>query len=754
MKPAGFLKLACLLLAVSAAPALAQSAPGDTAAFGKNTILGPRNGKMLLHADHVDYDTNTGVSVAEGNVEIDYNDRILLADRVTNDPTNDVVTASGHVVMMSPRGDVAFADHMRLTDQMHDMVMESLSALIGENGRLVAAHATRVGGVRTLATHGIYTPCKICDKPGQRTPDWSVKAEHVFYDEVRHRIYYRDATMELFGVPVFYTPLFSHPDPTVKHASGILVPDLGSRSTLGYFMRIPFYVALSDSEDATLAPLFSLKGGEQLAAEYRVRWEDGGMWLQPTVANDPHAGASGNVDQTYTSLFGAGTIPLSDAWHVGYAAQLTSYASYLQRYDISGQDRLNNDLFVEGMSGRSRFQITGYFFQGLRAEDNNNQFPVVLPLIEYNYVPRQDVLGGQFRFDVTTAAISRRIGEDDQRLTGEMNWKVPYVTDNGQLYTFEVDARGDLYHTSEVNALEDTGLPDSQYIKRGAPYAALDWRWPFVSDGPWGMTAFVLEPVVQLVAAPYGDNPKGIPNETGYGVTPTTTLLANSQLDNMDVFSINRLPGYDLVESGPRANFGVQSEALFPVGSVDWLLGETLRPKPNPIFASGSGFDGTTSDIVSSVIVNFPPHLSISDRIDVDASSGTLDRNEASIDATYGRSSLGVSYLKLPSQEVTLGLGSREELKAQALVGLWGNWVAFVAAQRDLAASEMIADQFGLGYDDDCLGFSLSYERQYTQFRELPPSTSVIFRFTLKTTEVPVQRSGIFPEYLYAATPL
>jgi LPS-assembly protein len=453
-------------------------------------------------------------------------------------------------------------------------------------------------------------------------------------------------------------------------------------------------------------------------------------------------------------LFGGGTIPVSNDWHVGYTAQLTSYASYLQRYDISGQDRLNNDLFLEGLDGRSRFQITGYFFQGLRVEDNNNEFPVVLPMIEYNYVPRQDVLDGQFRFDVTTAAISRRLGEDDQRLTGELSWKRPFITDSGQLFTFEVDARGDLYHTSDVNALEDTGLPNSQYLERGAPYAALDWRWPFVSDGPWGMTAFVLEPVVQLVVAPYGDNPKGIPNETGYGVTPSTTLLANAQLDNSDLFSIDRLPGYDLVESGPRANFGVQTEALFPTGSVDWLLGETLRPKPDPIFASGSGFDGTTSDVVSSVIVNFPPHLSLSDRIDVDGSTGTLDRNEASVDAVYGRSSLSVSYIKLPAQEATLDLGSREELKAQALVGLWGNWLAFVAAQRDLATSEMIADQFGLGYDDDCLGFSLSYEREYTQFRELPPSTSVIFRFTLKTNDVPVQRSGIFPEYLYAATPL
>ena len=33
----------------------------------------------------------------------------------------------------------------------------------------------------------VYTPCKICNQPGQRTPVWQVKAERVVYDQVKHR---------------------------------------------------------------------------------------------------------------------------------------------------------------------------------------------------------------------------------------------------------------------------------------------------------------------------------------------------------------------------------------------------------------------------------------------------------------------------------------------------------------------------------------------------------------------------------------
>ena len=755
MRAGGAAAVAGLLLATAAGgDAHAADDARSNAPFSSSTVLGRGNGQMLLKADHVDYDMNTGVSTATGNVEIDYNGRILLADRVVDDQNKDTVTASGHVIIMAPNGDVVFAQQAQLSDRMKNGAMESFAALIGQNGRLAAARATRVGGVRTVATNAAYTPCKICDKPGERTPEWKVRAAHVVYDEVRHRIYYRDAVVELEGIPVLYTPFFAHADPTVKHQSGLLMPDLGSKNTIGYFARIPYYIAFSDSQDMTIAPMASTFGGEQLQAEYRQRWKNGGMWLQASVADDPHAGATENLNQTYASLFGQGAIPINDVWHFGYTAQLTSYASYLQRYSISDADRLNNDLFLEALDGRSRFAITGYFFQGLRSTDQNDLFPVVLPLVEYNFIPQERVFGGDFRFDLNTIAIARNLGEDDQRLTGEARWRLPFVMDDGQLVTFQTDVRGDLYHTSEVNALGATGLAGSEYIARGAPHAALDWRWPFVSPGFWNMTGFVVEPIAQLIAAPYGDNPRGIPNETGYGVLPTGLPIDDFQLDSTNIFNLDRLSSHDLVESGPNANVGVRSEALFPTGSVEVLVGQSYRLKPDPVFAPDSGFDGKTSDLVGGVNVSFQPYLTISDRIDVDSSTGTLERHEASVDAVYGRSSLEVSYLKLPSEEVTLGLGAREEVKAQALIGLWGNWVAFVAGQRDLKASEMISNQFGLGYEDECLGFSLSYERNFTQFRELPPSTSVIFRFTLKTTEVPVQQSGIFPRYLYSATAL
>ena len=737
--PGGLLRASHVVVAAALMAASVLPAAGAQQSHLSGVVLGPRGSAGLLRADDVTYDTNTSIMTAQGHVEIDYNDRILTADKVTYDQDNDIATADGNVTIMAPNGDVIFGTHAVLTDQMKDGTIDAFAALIGQYGRLASVRATRIDdGTHLIAARAIYTSCKICKERGERTPLWQVKATRVYYDQINHRINYHDATISLFGVAVMYTPYFSQPDPTVKHSSGILIPTFGTSSTLGTYFKVPFYVAFSDSEDMTLAPYYATHGGEMLEGEYRQRWNHGGMWLQASVTDTPYGGLDGTQSQVYSSLFGSGIIPIDDTWHAGFDVQLTSNETYLNLYDLSQYDRLNNDLFLEGNSGRSHFEITGYFFQGLRATDVNSEFPVALPLIDYSYIPLDEVLDGTFRFNLNTVAISRQTGQDDQRLTGDVNWKWPFVTADGQLITFIADARGDVYHVSDAPiTLSDKS---DYYVTRGLPYATVDWRWPFASDSVFGASSLVVTPITQLVYAPYGDNPTNIPNEDS----------TDFQLDDTDIFSINRLPGYDLVETGPRANVGVLANLIYPSGSVDFLAGEIFRLKPDSIFTGNTELSGTRSDLVGRVTVNFLPHYSVTERVDVNSSTGTLDRNEVYIDADYGRTSLELSYLKLPEEEVLLGLGSREEINGQATVALWKNWIVYAGAERDLAASEMLASEFGFGYEDECLGISLSYRRTYTTDRNVPPETDWGFRVELKTNDTSSEQSDLFPRHLYS----
>jgi LPS-assembly protein len=696
---------------------------------------------MLLEADEIVYDSEAKTVSAVGHVEIFDDGRTLLAERVDYDQASDTVTARGHVSIIDTKGNVAFADHVVLTDHMRDGALQGFGALIGKTGRLAAHSAQRVNGNVVIANHTVYSPCKICNQPGQRTPLWQVKAERVVYDQTKHKVRFRSAIIEVEGVPVAWVPTFSVPDPTVRYASGLLTPEVGNSTKIGYFARLPVYLSLSQSQDLTVAPMFSTSGGELLEMEYRTRWNSGGLWFQGSGAYNPNGGLSGSPGaQTYGHIFGSGRQAFSDDWRAGLDVQATSNSGYMRFYDISFLDRLTNDLFLEVTPGRSRFSLASYYFQGLRSTDITARIPFILPRLEFSYIPVHKVAGGAFRFDLNGVAIGRDNQRNDQRLTGEVNWKKPFVFGNGQLWTFVVDARGDAYHFD--NPRSGPAATSDSTLERGTAYAALDWRWPFVANGSPGYS-YVLQPIAQLVAQPYGGNPSGLRIEDSQAF----------EFDDNNVFSFNQLPGYDVIESGPRANVGAMAEAMFPGGKVEAQVGQTYRLKPDPLFAALSGNRGTTSDVVGSFSVKFP-HLDVTDRIDVDRGNGTVRRHEVYVTGTYDRSSLQVSYVQLPQSVATLGLPSREEVNVQADVNVWRNWQVFAAAQRDLSNSQFLNTEYGLGYEDECLAISLAYRRKYTSDVVLgvPPSTSVILRFNLKTGDTPIQPFSLFPRDVFALT--
>jgi LPS-assembly protein len=695
-------------------------------------------GDILLQADEVIYDVNHHMVTAHGHVEIDYGGRVLLSDSVSYNQRTDVMTADGHVSLMAENGDVAFANHVVLKDKMRDGALEGFSALIGKSARMVAASATREGGTVTTAMRAAYTACQICKKTN-RTPIWQVKAYRVIYDQTQHRIRFKDATIEVFGVPVLYTPYYAQSDPTVKHASGVLAPVLGTSTTLGSFVKVPVYLALSDSQDLTLEPWLTTASGEVLEGEYRQRFDNGGLWFQTSIANNPHGGISGDQAQIYSHIFGGGKLALSSDWDAGFDLALTSNETYLKRYDISYEDQLVNDLYVEDIFGRSRFAVTGYFFQDLRAGADNRNVPVALPLISFTYIPEHHLLGGQFEVDLNTVALTRDEGEDDQRLTTEARYRLPFITGNGQMITFEADARGDLYHISNANPLNLPGIPqDNQFILRGLPQLAMDWRWPFITAADHS-TSYVISPIVQVIAAPYGGNQTGIPDEDSTGF----------EFNDEDLFSFDRLPGYDLAETGPRANAGVLAEAFFTGGTIDALFGQSFRLKSDPIFPPGSGLSGTISDFIGRFDINLP-YLDLTHRIDVDEKSGNIRRDEVYLTGTLGRSSMRVSFVRLPEDDAAEILTPREEINAQAIVGLFQHWQVLAAADRDLLAGQMLDTELGAGYEDECLAISIAYRRRFTSDRDVPPSTSIILRVNLKTGDQAVQPYDLFPEDVFA----
>ncbi len=209
-----------LLVALLAHPAAAQ----------KNPLA---DAPALISADQITYDQNLGIVTASGNVELAQKDRVLLADNVSYNLKTDVVTASGNISLLDPSGNVIFANFAELTNDMAEGFIRDIRVLLTDRSRLAAASGLRTGDNTTVFKKGVFSPCELCRDDPTRAPLWQLKALEIEHDQEDQVIRYRDAWMEIFGMPVFYTPYFEHPDPTVKRKSGLLTPTFGNSEVLG-----------------------------------------------------------------------------------------------------------------------------------------------------------------------------------------------------------------------------------------------------------------------------------------------------------------------------------------------------------------------------------------------------------------------------------------------------------------------------------------------------------------------------------------
>ena len=81
-----------------------------------------------------------------------------------------------------------------------------------------------------------------------------MNATEVKHDKIKKTIYYKNAWLKIYDVPVLYFPKFFHPDPTVKRQSGFLMPTFSDSSTLGPSIKTPYYKVIADNKDLTFTP--------------------------------------------------------------------------------------------------------------------------------------------------------------------------------------------------------------------------------------------------------------------------------------------------------------------------------------------------------------------------------------------------------------------------------------------------------------------------------------------------------------------
>ncbi|HEY2134630.1 MAG TPA: LPS-assembly protein LptD [Xanthobacteraceae bacterium] len=788
---AGALAFACAWLA-AAPPAAAQqefltfkqqirpAAPQGPSLIKK----GPQgDAQMLVKADEINYDTANHLVAAVGNVQIYYNGATIEADRVVYDQNTKRLRAEGNARLTEADGKITYGEILDFTDDYRDGFVDSLRLETADETRMAATRANRSSGNFTVFENGVYTACEPCKDDPKKPPLWQVKAARIIHNQVERMVYFEDARLEFFGVPVGYFPYLATPDPTVKRKTGLLMPVFSTSSTYGFGVETPYYFALAPNYDLTISPRFTTTQGVLLQSEFRHRLEDGsytikaaGIWqLDPgAFAGDPgDRQARGYVESS-------GKFNLTSNWTWGWDAIALTDSTFLSDYKIQSLQDRNPDPFGAALtSGVSQLWLTGrgtssffeartMYFKGLTTADVQGELPVILPVIDYTKVFDQRVLGGEVGINVNFTSLSRDLASYDAisnaavsnglcttatadpsvkvpancllrgvpgtytRFTAEASWKRQFIDAYGQIFTPFASLRVDVAQASIENQV---GV--SNYIQTGTtdelrvmPTVGLEYRYPFIAVQSWGTQT--IEPIAQVIVRPNEPNIGRLPNEDSQSLV----------FDDSNLFKVDKFAGYDRVEGGGRTNYGIQYTAQFNRGgSINALFGQSYQMFGANSFAVGdttntgldSGLDTQRSDYVARVTYQPNRIYSFTSRFRFDQNDFTLKRLEVEGTANFDRWRLTMMYGDYAAQPELGFLTRREGVLAITAYKINPNWVVSTGLRYDIEAGKFDQTRIGIGYIDDCYMLSLNYIGDFTANGNLTANNTVMLQMSLRT---------------------
>ena len=119
-----------------------------------------------------------------------------------------------------------------------------------KNKPRVFSNSIRINKDKSLFNKSIFTLCDY--RENDKCPPWTIQASKMLHNNKNKTIYYDNAVIKVYDIPIFYIPKLSHPDPTVDRRSGFLTPSFLDTKNLGSGLTIPYFWALSADKNFTL----------------------------------------------------------------------------------------------------------------------------------------------------------------------------------------------------------------------------------------------------------------------------------------------------------------------------------------------------------------------------------------------------------------------------------------------------------------------------------------------------------------------
>ena len=248
--------------------------------------------ESVIVSDRFETDPETGEYIFSGDVEIYFEGMQLNAKQITYDLSTEMIEIVGSFQLIEADGvTTTYGEFAELTSDLEAGVLSAVKRVLDDALRIEAAEVKREAGRYSKFKAIRASTCNVCIE--SKAPLWELIASEAYHDNVEKHVTYRQARLLIRGFPVAYLPWIRVPDPTVKRADGFLAPSFKFNSELGNQVTLPYFKALGNAADLTLAPHLPLSGFDTLRnqsktveAKYRHIFETGHLEVNGALSSD------------------------------------------------------------------------------------------------------------------------------------------------------------------------------------------------------------------------------------------------------------------------------------------------------------------------------------------------------------------------------------------------------------------------------------------------------------------------------------
>ncbi len=676
---------------------------------------GQTTGTAMLVADKVYLDGRDRV-IAEGHVEAIKDGVRLRASKITYDRRSRQLAISGPITLTENSGRaIILADAAQLDQDLRNGLVRGARVMLDQQVQMAAYQMNRIDGRYAQLYKATVTSCHVCGDG--RPPLWQIRARRVVHDQEERQLYFDDARFEISGVPVFWLPRLRLPDPTMKRATGFLIPSLKRNSRLGTGLKWPYFIKMGDHRDLTVTPYYSSRT-RTVELRYRQAFRKGRIIFSGAISDDDLL-----PGQLRGYVEGSGVFDLPRDFKLEFDVEATADEAYPTEYGYSDKDRLDSEFSVTRVRRDEYIRGALTHFDTLRDSEDDANIPKLVGNIQFERRYFPDQLGGELRvgaglhshyrysstdIDGTDADLIVD-GRDVARLTADMAWLRTWTLPLGIRAGVEAGASFDAIRTSQ-----DLALPAAD--SGATPRLGVTFRWPLRKTSANGVV-HIVEPVAQLAWS------------GGRDLNAANDESTRVEFDEGNLLSLSRFPAEDRRERGKRAALGISWSRYAPSGWHSRLsLGQVIRDTTDGDFHISSGLSGKSSDLLIAGQLRGPDGIALTARA-ILRDRRDLTKAEARASWLSERVAVGASYLFMDNDPAEGRSKLLSEWAVDGTVRLAQNWLVNANWRYDLATNDTAEAGVGLKYINECVEMEFSASRRFTSSTIVQPSTE--FSFTV-----------------------